>query len=153
MKCYSDRTRKAQKGSGANKTTLRNQKFSNQHRSSCFRSFLMLIVAVVWLHTFIYLYKAWTMDAQWSRFSLKSRSFGLGQTNWADKFWDIWDIFSQTILWIKTKDLNKCPFYDHFWPFFHQLYFYLSQKWGSDGHFEVPNGSKSWLVQKLWPQM
>ena len=23
-------------------------------------------------------------------FSLKSRTFGLGQTNWADKFWGIW---------------------------------------------------------------
>ena len=28
---------------------------------------------------------------------LKSRTFGLGQTNWADKFWGIWGIFSQTI--------------------------------------------------------
>ena len=24
---------------------------------------------------------------------LKSRTFGLGQTNWADKFWGIWGIF------------------------------------------------------------
>ena len=30
-------------------------------------------------------------------FSLKSRIFGLGQTNWADKFWGIWGIFGQTI--------------------------------------------------------
>jgi hypothetical protein len=30
-------------------------------------------------------------------FSLKSRTFGLGQTNWAYQFWGIWDIFSQTI--------------------------------------------------------
>ena len=37
------------------------------------------------------------IDAQWSLFSLKSRTFGLEQTNWADKFWDIWSIFSQTI--------------------------------------------------------
>jgi hypothetical protein len=28
---------------------------------------------------------------------LKSRTFGLGHTNWADKFWGIWDIFGQTI--------------------------------------------------------
>jgi hypothetical protein len=28
---------------------------------------------------------------------LKSRTFGLAQTNWADKFWGIWDIFGQTI--------------------------------------------------------
>jgi hypothetical protein len=26
-------------------------------------------------------------------FSLKSRTFGLGQTNWADKFWGIWGLF------------------------------------------------------------
>ena len=30
-------------------------------------------------------------------FSLKSRTFRLGQTNWADKFWGIWGIFGQTI--------------------------------------------------------
>ena len=30
-------------------------------------------------------------------FSLKFRIFWLGQTNWADKFWGIWGIFSQTI--------------------------------------------------------
>jgi hypothetical protein len=30
-------------------------------------------------------------------FSLKSRFFVLGQTNWADKFWGIWGIFDQTI--------------------------------------------------------
>ena len=38
-----------------------------------------------------------TMDAQWSLFSLKSRTFGIGQTNWADTFWGIWGIFGQTI--------------------------------------------------------
>ena len=27
---------------------------------------------------------------------MKSQTFGLGQTNWADKFWDIWGIFGQT---------------------------------------------------------
>ena len=37
------------------------------------------------------------MDAQLSLFSLKSRTFGLGQTSWADKFWGIWGIFRQTI--------------------------------------------------------
>ena len=30
-------------------------------------------------------------------FSLKSQTFGLGQTTWADKFWGIWGIFGQTI--------------------------------------------------------
>ena len=38
-----------------------------------------------------------TTDAQWSLFSLKSRTFWLGQTNWADKFRGIWVIFGQTI--------------------------------------------------------
>ena len=38
-----------------------------------------------------------TTDAQWSLFSLKSRIFGLGQTNWADKFWGISGIYGQTI--------------------------------------------------------
>ena len=38
-----------------------------------------------------------TMDDQWSLFPLKFRTFGLGQTNWADKFWGIWGIFSQFI--------------------------------------------------------
>ena len=38
-----------------------------------------------------------TTDAQWSIFTSKSRTFGLGQTNWADKFWGIWGIFGQTI--------------------------------------------------------
>ena len=30
-------------------------------------------------------------------FLMKSRTFGLGQTNWADKFWCIWDNFGQAI--------------------------------------------------------
>ena len=29
-------------------------------------------------------------------FSLKSQTFGLGQTNWANKFWGIWGIVGQT---------------------------------------------------------
>jgi hypothetical protein len=37
------------------------------------------------------------MDTQWSLCSSKSQMFGLGQTNWADKFWGIWGIFSQSI--------------------------------------------------------
>ena len=31
----------------------------------------------------------------------------------------------------------------------HQLHKYILQNWGSDGHFEVLNKSKSSLVQKL----
>ena len=30
-------------------------------------------------------------------FLLKSRTFGVGQINWADKFWGIWGIFGRTI--------------------------------------------------------
>ena len=33
------------------------------------------------------------MDAQSNLFSLKSRTFELGQTNWVDKFWRIGGIF------------------------------------------------------------
>ena len=50
----------------------------------------------------------------------------------------------------KTNDNNNCQFYHHFWPFFCQLYVYLSQNWGSDSHFGIPNRSKIWLVQRLW---
>ena len=39
---------------------------------------------------------AWTTDAQWSLFLLKSRTFWLVKINWADKFWGIWGIFVQT---------------------------------------------------------
>ena len=38
---------------------------------------------------------------------------------------------------------DKWTFYYHIWPFFCQLYGYLSQKWDSDGHFEVLKESKS----------
>ena len=34
-----------------------------------------------------------TTDAQWSLFSSKSQTFGLRQTNWADKFWGIFGRF------------------------------------------------------------
>ena len=44
----------------------------------------------------------------------------------------------------QKRDSSKSwPFYDHFWPFFCQLQKYISQKWGSDEHFEVPNLPKS----------
>ena len=50
-------------------------------------------------HTWAYIQhlQTRTTDAQLRLFSLKSRIFGLGQTNWADKFWGIWGIFSQSI--------------------------------------------------------
>ena len=57
------------------------------------------------------------------------------------------------IVWVKTNDNNNCPFYNHFWPFFCQLYVCFSQNWGSDSHFGILNRSKIWLVQKLWHKM
>ena len=38
---------------------------------------------------------------------------------------------------------DKWTFYYHIWPFFCQLYGYLSQKWDSDSHFEALEESKS----------
>ena len=53
----------------------------------------------------------------------------------------------------KTKENDKWHCYDHFRPFFEQLHDYISQNWGSDGHFEVLNRSESWFIQKLWLKM
>ena len=50
----------------------------------------------------------------------------------------------------KWMSAYKCPLYDHSWPFFRHMCDYLSQTWGSDGHFEVLNRSYLWLVEKLW---
>ena len=49
------------------------------------------------------------------------------------------------ILWFNSND----NYLNHFWPYFRQLYVGLSQNWGSDSHFEVLNGSKSWIL-KIW---
>ena len=57
------------------------------------------------------------------------------------------------IIWVKMNNTVKRPFLRPFLAIFCQLYGYLSQKWGSDGRFEVLNRSTSWLVQTLWPQM
>ena len=53
----------------------------------------------------------------------------------------------------KWMSLYKWPLYDLFWSFFCHMCVYLSQNWGSDGHFEVLNGSKFWLGQKLWHEL
>ena len=47
-------------------------------------------------------------DAQWSLLSSKSKLLGicLGQTIWADKFWDIWGIFGR---FISTHFGTVCP--------------------------------------------
>ena len=54
---------------------------------------------------------------------------------------------------LKWMSFYKWPLFDLFWPLFHRMCVYLSQNLGSDGHFEVLNGSKSWLGKTLWPQM
>ena len=46
----------------------------------------------------------------------------------------------------KRMFLYKWPLYDLFWPFFSHTYVYLSQNWGSDGHFEVLNRSTVWTL-------
>ena len=45
---------------------------------------------------------------------------------------------------------QKWQFFNIFWSFFCKLHKYLSQNWGSVGHFDVLNKSESQLVQKLW---
>ena len=56
-----------------------------------------LYIVVFWTRSLLYYLTAFTRiylwalerttDAQWSLFSWKSQTFGLGQTIWADKFW------------------------------------------------------------------
>ena len=36
---------------------------------------------------------------------------------------------------------HKWPFYNHFCPFFHHMYYHQSQNWDPDGHFEMLNRS------------
>ena len=48
-----------------------------------------------------------TTDAQRSLFSMVSQTFGLKQTNWADKFWGIWGIFGWTISTISPLSMGK----------------------------------------------
>ena len=62
-------------------------------------------------------------------------------------------IMDVSILWFEMKLTHKWLFYDHFWPFVWHLYIHHSQNWDSDDYFEVHNGSKSQLVQKLWYKM
>ena len=49
----------------------------------------------------------------------------------------------------KRDNLWVWPFYDHFWSFSCHLHKYILQSFGTDGHFEVLNVSKSQLDQKL----
>jgi hypothetical protein len=45
----------------------------------------------------MYLLQHGLRTAEEAFFSSKTQTFGLGQTNWADKFWGIWGIFGQFI--------------------------------------------------------
>ena len=65
--------------------------------------------------------------------------------------WDDPDILLKSVS--KWMFLYKCPIYDHSWPFFRHMCEFLSQNWGSDGHFEVLNRAYLWLVEKLWHKM
>ena len=65
-------------------------------------------------------------------------------------------VFATVCPYVHNKDCfemnvpHKLSFYNHIWLFFCHMYAHCSQKWGSDGHFEVFHGTKLWLVQKLW---
>ena len=52
--------------------------------------------------------------------------------------------------WSETNVTLKWLLYNRFWPLFCHIYVHLSQNWGSEGQFEMPNRSKSQFVQKLW---
>ena len=65
-----------------------------------------------------------TTDSQWSLFFLKSRTLGLGQTNYADKFWGIWGICGQTVSTHFGKVPCPCfPLFNHY--FFKKLSLYI----------------------------
>ena len=49
----------------------------------------------------------------------------------------------KTILLFNSNDNSVFQYFNHFRPYFHQLYVHLSQCWGSDGHFKVLNWSES----------
>ena len=82
-----------------------------------------------------------TTDAQWSLFSLKSRTFGLGQKNSVDKFWGIWGVFGRTmsinfgkvhIFWETHKILQKLhQLFD--WQYIGQIVITLMYKGERDG--------------------
>ena len=62
----------------------------------------------------------------------KSQTFGLGQTNWADKFWGIWGIFGQTIS--THFDTLKSFVHVYCFPLFNH-YFYKKLSL----HIHIPN--------------
>ena len=56
---------------------------------------------------------------QCSSVSVISQTFGLGQTNWANKFWGIWGIFAQTIN-THFGTVSPLPMLSINQPLFHQ---------------------------------
>ena len=64
-----------------------------------------------------------TTNAQWSLFLLKSRTFGLEQTNWADKFWGIWGIFGRTVFLVQWVPCPCFPLFNHY--FYKKLSLYI----------------------------
>ena len=79
-----------------------------------------------------------TTDAQRSLFSLKTRTYG--QTDWADKFWDIWGIFGWTIL------VQWVPY-----PFFPLFNHYFSKKASLYPHSKYLFGIGIWNWAWIWP--
>ena len=75
-------------------------------------------------------------DAQWCLFSLKSRFFGLGQTNWADKFWGISCIFGPNYILVQWV---LCPCFPLFIHYFYKklssYYLYYLCIWDWDFNF------------------
>ena len=64
-------------------------------------------------------------DCPMKPFPLKFRAFGLGQTNWEDKFWGILDIYGQTIsnLLVQWVPCLCFPSFNHF--FYKKLSLYI----------------------------
>ena len=100
---------------------------------------------IICIIMYIYL-DLWHVKGSINLSELFSRKYG----HWYSNFCSQFRIFSLSIDCSETKENDKWLFYDHFRPFFGQLHDYISQNWGSDGHFEVLNRSKPWLIQKLW---
>ena len=63
----------------------------------CIPSLSSILLPVLECNAMAKKHNSITTDYGCPIFSLKSRTFGLGQTNWANKFWGIWGIFGQTI--------------------------------------------------------
>ena len=120
----------------------------------CWRLSQMLSIAVsslaqlsLYISLTLYYTESKGRDARAQRFA-KSRLEGA-----IEEFWgfeptlfinlELRKCTSKFIVWVKMNNNDKWLFYDHFWPFFCQLYIHLSLNWGSDSHFDVLNWSKS----------